>query len=72
MNEPLKEAAEKALKNVGVPVNLADQCAEIIAKDDPPKPNLGRTESDQHLINSSMQWILAKRDEVQANGFFNN
>ncbi len=59
-NEPLREAAEKALKDVGVPVNLAAQCAEIVAKDDPSKPNLGRTESDQHLINSSMEWMKAK------------
>lgn len=69
MNEPLKQAAEKALNDAGVPVNLANQCAEIVAKDDPSKPNLGRTESDQHLINSSMEWMLAKRDEVQAKGF---
>lgn len=62
-NESLKEAAEKGLINAGVPVQLASQCAEIIAKDDPYAPNLGRTEEDQHLINSSMQWM-------KANGFF--
>ncbi len=60
MNESLKEAAQKALSDVGVPVNLAAQCAEIIAKDDPEQPNLGRTESDQHLINSSMTWMKTK------------
>ncbi len=59
MNEPLKQAAEKALKDAGVPTNLANQCAEIVAKDDPSKPNLGRTESDQHLINSSMEWMAS-------------
>ena len=60
MNESLKEAAQKALSDAGVPVNLAAQCAEIIAKDDPEQPNLGRTESDQHLINSSMTWMKTK------------
>jgi hypothetical protein len=60
MNESLKQAAEKALSDAGVPVNLAAQCAEIVAKDDPTKENLGRTQEEQHLINSSMQWMEAK------------
>ncbi len=70
MNEPLQEAAEKALKDAGVPVKLASQCAEIIAKDDPELPSLGRTEEDQHLINSSMTWMLAKRDSRPNQGIF--
>ncbi len=45
MNDSLKQAAEKALSDAGVPVNLAAQCAEIVAKDDPTKENLGRTQS---------------------------
>lgn len=60
MNESLKLAAEKGLIDAGVPVNLAAQCAEIVAKDDPTKENLGRTQEEQHLINSSMEWIKAK------------
>jgi hypothetical protein len=60
LNESLKQAAEKALRDAGVPVNLAVQCALIVAKDDPTKENLGRTQEEQHLINSSMQWIKAK------------
>ncbi|HEY9612534.1 hypothetical protein [Allocoleopsis sp.] len=60
MNDSLKEAAEKALKDAGVPVTLASLCAEIVAKDDPSLPNLGRTEADQHLIDSSMEWMQAK------------
>ncbi len=60
MNDSLKEAAEKALTNAGVPVNLAAQCAEIVARDDASKPNLGRSEDDQHLIDSSMEWMKAK------------
>lgn len=60
MNESFKQAAEKGLIDAGVPVNLASKCAEIVAKDDPTKENLGRTEEDQHLINSSMEWMKAK------------
>jgi hypothetical protein len=60
MNESLKQAAEKALSGAGVPVNLAAQCAEIVAKDDPAKENLGRTQEEQHLINSSMTWMQTK------------
>ncbi len=56
----LRQAYESALVNAGVPVNLATQCAEIVANDDPTKPNLGRTEDDQHLIDSSMTWMKVK------------
>ena len=60
MNDSLKEAAEKALTDAGVPLNLAAQCAEIVAKDDPSLPNLGRTQEEQQLIDSSMEWMKAK------------
>jgi hypothetical protein len=60
MNDSLKQATEKGLIDAGVPANLAAQCAEIVAKDDPAKENLGRTESDQHLIKSSITWMKAK------------
>lgn len=60
MNDSLKEAALRALKDAGVPVNLASLCAEIVAKDDPSVPNLGRTQEEQQLINSSMEWMKAK------------
>lgn len=56
----VQAAYESALANAGVPVNLASQCAEIVAKDNPSEPNLGRTEEDQHLIDSSMEWMKAK------------
>ena len=45
MNDSLKQAAEKALSDAGVPDNLAAQCAEIVAKDEPTKENLARTQS---------------------------
>jgi hypothetical protein len=56
----LRQSYESTLTNAGVPVNLARQCSEIVAKDDASLPNLGRTENDQHLIDSSMEWMKAK------------
>ncbi len=56
----LRQSYQTQLEGAGVPANLASQCAEIVAKDDPSKPDLGRTDQDQHLIDSSMQWMKAK------------
>lgn len=56
----LRIAYESALTGAGVPQTLATQCAFIVAKDDPTKENLGRSEDDQHLIDSSMEWMKAK------------
>jgi hypothetical protein len=55
----LRQAYESALMSAGVPVSLASQCAEVLVKDDPTKEDLGRTEDDQHLIASSMEWLKA-------------
>lgn len=65
MNEVIREAAEKALVNAGVPTDLASQCADIVARDDASKPNLGRSEQDQQLIAQSMQWVTAKIEPQQ-------
>lgn len=70
MNDSLKQAAEKALSDAGVPVNLAAQCAEIVAKDDPTKENLGRTQEEQHLIDSSMQWMASVAGRSPSQGIF--
>lgn len=59
-SDELRQAYEAALTNAGVPVTLAAQCAEIVARDDASKPNSGRTEDEQHLIDSSMEWMKAK------------
>lgn len=56
----LHQSYQSQLENAGVPTNLASQCAEIVAKDDASKPDLGRTEEDQHLIASSMEWLKAQ------------
>jgi hypothetical protein len=56
----LRQSYEAQLQNAGVPVNLAAQCAEVLATDDASKPELGRTEDDQHLIASAWEWLKAK------------
>lgn len=45
----------------GVPVELAKKAAQIIASDDPYKPNLGRSPEEQEIINSAHTWYLAQR-----------
>jgi hypothetical protein len=59
-SDALRQAYQTQLEGAGVPVNLAVQCAEVIAKDDASKPDLGRTENDQHLIASAWEWLKAK------------
>lgn len=65
MNETIREAAQKALINAGVPTELASQCADIVGRDDPAKPDLGRSEDDQRLIEMSMKWVTAQPDPQQ-------
>lgn len=62
MSEPteLHLAYQTALLSAGVPANLASECASVLVKDDPTQPDLGRSQQDQHLINSSMTWMTAK------------
>jgi hypothetical protein len=63
MSQPendLRQTYQTQLEGAGVPVNLATQCAEIIAKDDASKPDLGRSPDDQHLIASAWEWLKAK------------
>jgi hypothetical protein len=61
MPEPdLRQSYQEQLEGAGVPVNLAAQCAEIVAKDDASKPDLGRSENDQHLMASAWEWLKAK------------
>lgn len=49
MNDRLK-IFEKALLLDGVPASLAEEAAKILVKDDPSKPDLGRTEKEKQII----------------------
>jgi hypothetical protein len=57
-------AFQQALLNAGVPVNLAQLAATVMAKDDPHAPHLGRSDEDMHIVRSAHTWMRAK-------GFFN-
>ena len=52
-----KQTYQQALEQAGVPSDIAGKCSEIIDKDDPNKPNLGRSKQDQELISSSVKFI---------------
>jgi hypothetical protein len=45
----------KVLLAHNVPATLANSAAEILAKDDPNQPNLGRTEEDKKVIHQA--WL---------------
>jgi hypothetical protein len=39
-----------------MPVSLASKIADIINRDDPDKPNLGRSKDEQELINQAIKY----------------
>ena len=59
-SQELHTSYREALEGAGVPANLAAQCADILVKDNPHEPNLGRSKDDQYLIQSGMEWMKAK------------
>ena len=52
-----KQTYQETLENAGVPADIASKVAEIVNRDDPNKPNLGRSNEDQELINSSIKYL---------------
>ena len=58
----IQESFQQQLESMGVPVNLACRCAEILVKDDPSKEDLGRTPEELHLVRSAYCWMSAKQD----------
>ena len=52
-----KKAYQQALESSGIPPELAAKAAEIISRDDPQKPDLGRSKDEQELINQSVKFI---------------
>ena len=61
MSQELQQAFQHQLESVGVPTNLASQAAEILAKDDATKPDLGRTPEELHIVQSAHTWMIAKQ-----------
>ena len=52
-----KQTYQQSLEGAGIPPELAAKAAEIINRDDPQKPDLGRSKEDQELINQSIKFI---------------
>lgn len=61
MNENLREAAYKSLVDRDVPPSTAERAADVIGKDNPEKPNFGRTEEDQKNVSDAVTWMNAKK-----------
>jgi hypothetical protein len=56
-NQSLYSAAVEALTSRGCPTDLAKKAATVVANDDPVKPNLGRTQSDQEVIQEALPYL---------------
>jgi hypothetical protein len=52
-----KQTYQQALEGAGIPSDVAAKVAEVISRDDPQKPDLGRSKEDQELINQSIKFI---------------
>lgn len=56
IDQTKKQAYQQALEDSGMPVSLASKIADIINRDDPDKPNLGRSKDEQELINQAIKY----------------
>jgi hypothetical protein len=56
-NQSLYDATVTALTERGCPKDLAIDAAAVVAKDDPVKPDLGRTPVDQEIIKKSLPYL---------------
>ena len=56
-NQRLYEASLKALKDNGVPWEIADPASAVGARDDGSKPNFGRTPQDQEVVHEAVRYL---------------
>jgi hypothetical protein len=52
-----KQTYQRALEQAGMPSDVAAKCSEIVDRDDPNKPNLGRSKQEQELISESIKYL---------------
>jgi hypothetical protein len=52
-----KQTYQKALERAGMPSDIASKCSEIVDRDDPNKPDLGRSKQEQELITESIKYL---------------
>jgi hypothetical protein len=57
MSESLFSVTVKVLTEKGCPADLAQEAATVVAKDDPTKTNLGRTEANQQTIQKTLPYL---------------
>ena len=55
-NQGLHNSFLEALKDNGVPENIAEQAAVVVASDDALLPDLGRTPEDQLIVNEALNY----------------
>ena len=53
---------EQTLLDAGVPVSLAQKAGQILEKDDPFLPNLGRSAEEIATMESAAIWVNAQRN----------
>ncbi|MBC1238647.1 MULTISPECIES: hypothetical protein [Nostoc] len=56
-NQGLYNATVQALTDRGCPKDLAESAATVVANDDSSKPNLGRTQQDQKVIQETLPYL---------------
>jgi hypothetical protein len=52
-----KQTYQVFLERAGMPLDIAAKCSEIVDRDDPNKPNLGRSKQEQELITKSIKYL---------------
>jgi hypothetical protein len=57
INQNIYDASFGQLTSRNCPVDLADEASLIVAKDDPTKENLGRSDRDQEVINQVLPYL---------------
>lgn len=57
-NSGLYQATRLAMIGEGVPIDLADRAAAVIASDDTNKPNLGRSKEDQDFVWQAWHYLV--------------
>ena len=55
-NQGLHDSFLQSLKDSGVPENIAEQAAAVVASDDALLPDLGRTPEDQLIVNEALNY----------------
>lgn len=54
----LYNATKQAILEAGAPVEVAENAARVIARDDTKKPNLGRSEEDQSFVWQAWHYLV--------------